>query len=208
MEKIETSKNITIHHCHLFDIKTVLNQINQNDVLFFDDCLYSQYVFLKNFNELFRERHIKCVLGFSSYLFREEGERGIYDIRSDEIHKECNKHIKSIKDSKDGLKTINGFMTISEIKNLLTYDNISLALHGCCHLRLTDLDKFDQLTTFRLDLIDGMEMLNKHNLKTNIFVYPYEYSLKTMNIILVNYGFQYIFGEDETDRIELETLIG
>lgn len=62
-------RKVVIHEtCFLKGIKDVLHD---NDVLFFDDCLYSQYEFIRaNIDDL-KKRKIVCILGLSSRIVRE-----------------------------------------------------------------------------------------------------------------------------------------
>ena len=65
-------RQIVIHHTHLFENVDVLSYLKPNDDVFFDDCLYSQYVFIKKNINFFIDNKIDCILGFSSGLYANE----------------------------------------------------------------------------------------------------------------------------------------
>lgn len=60
------SKKIVIHHTCYIDDDIILAALCQNDLVFFDDCLYSQYLFLKKYAKVLADKSITCVLGFST----------------------------------------------------------------------------------------------------------------------------------------------
>lgn len=60
------SKKIVIHHTCYIDDDIILAALCQNDLVFFDDCLYSQYLFLKKYAKVLADKSIACVLGFST----------------------------------------------------------------------------------------------------------------------------------------------
>ena len=60
--------------------------LQQNDMLFLDDCLYSQYVFLLKNIDALKDKNIACVLGFSTSIFRREDRLPIYDAHCAEFH--------------------------------------------------------------------------------------------------------------------------
>lgn len=180
--------------------------INDYDLLFFDDCLYSQYVFLKQNNDILKQKNVVCVMGLTTKAIRPENNIPKYDIQSSELHLLMNKQIKTYNDVVQG-DYINGFMSLSEIYELIQNENIFLAFHGCCHLNLQEeKSKIYQTQIFRRDICDGVEMLKQMNLTTDIFVYPYAYQPFLGNKILTEFGFRYIFAGENTKRISIERL--
>ena len=101
--------------------------LQQNDMLFLDDCLYSQYVFLMKNIDALEDKSIACVLGFSTTIFRREYQLPIYDAHCAEFHD----RVHSGDDS-----AYAAYMSINDIKTLLEAENIILACHGDEHLDL------------------------------------------------------------------------
>lgn len=197
-------RKIVIHHIYLID--DINKLLQENDLLFFDDCLYSQYVYIKENINFLIDKNINCILGLSPKLIRKDSiKTGIF-IESYKIHDDVNKYIYN-KDSEYYSTAMNGFMSLSEIKELLQYKNIKLGLHGCCHLKLEYLDNMlSKITTFIKDTKDGIKLLKQYNLFTNIYVYPYEYKLPIFDHILrQKFGFTDIYGADDS-RIYIEKL--
>lgn len=195
---------VVVHHTHL--IPNIVDRLKSNDLVFFDDCLYSQYVFLCENMETLRMRNIVCVLGLSPKVVRPSDAPGMYGIESAILHKQLNSQIKTCVDEITGTY-INGFMNISEVKYLLTYDNVFIALHGCCHLKLEDeLNRFKQTMLFKQDLVDGLKMFDEYGFQTDIFVYPYAFEPFLGSRILKENGFRYIFAGHNSKRIPVEEL--
>lgn len=204
-------RQIVIHHTHLFENVDVLSYLKPNDDVFFDDCLYSQYVFIKKNINFFIDNKIDCILGFSSGLYANEDAKQIYAVRSNDLHDACNYKIKTINDA-DNLRNIllemNGFMKVSQIKELLKNDFCHLALHGCCHLNLEKVDRLiDKIQIFKKDLDDGIRRLNDLGMSTSIYVYPYVYSFVSSNVILDHSRFTQVIGSNGLFRIAIEDLI-
>lgn len=210
MDNFFHKRRVVIHHTHLLGLK-ILEHLNQNDLVFFDDCLYSQYLFIKENKQFFIDKNITCVLGFSSGLYSSEDEiNQTSDICSAILHNECNQYIKSIIDAnafRHSLKSMSGFMKVSQIKELLSYSFCHLALHGCCHLNLDKTKTFlDKTLIFKYDLKSGLKQLKQFNLSTDIFVYPYVQSFSISAKILMTNNFRYIFGS-KLKRYAIEDLI-
>ena len=96
-------------------------------MLFLDDCLYSQYVFLLKNIDALKDKNVACVLGFSTSIFRREDRLPIYDAHCAEFHNRVHSGDKS---------AYAAYMSISEIEELLKFENILLACHGNAHLDL------------------------------------------------------------------------
>lgn len=210
MDNFSHKRRVVIHHTHLLGLK-ILEHLNKNDLVFFDDCLYSQYLFIKNNIQFFLDKNIKCILGFSSGLYASEDEQNqISDVCSDVLHNECNLNIKTIIDAdvfRHSLKAMSGFMKISQIKELLSYDFCYLALHGCCHLNLDKTKRFlDKTIIFKNDLKSGLKQLKHFDLSSDVFVYPYVQSFSISDKILLANNFRYIFGS-KLKRYSIEDLI-
>jgi len=194
----KTTRKIVIHHCHL--IKNIVDLLDDNDLVFFDDCLYSQFVFIKNNIQKLRNKHITCVLGFSTNLYRRNEFDAIYDINSAILHDRIHA---------DDMSALNGFMSLNELNFLLKYDNIHLACHGCMHLQLEKIckSKIDLMTKFNDDLNNATKMLNELNLKTDIFVYPYAFDFFVSDKIVHKHGFNHIFAGKNSQRLEIEKIM-
>ena len=66
-----TRRRVVVHHTHLLG-QRIVDFLHVNDIVFFDDCLFSQYNFIKDNENFFKEMTIDCVLGFSSGLYAVE----------------------------------------------------------------------------------------------------------------------------------------
>lgn len=86
---------------------------------------------MKN-NNLFNSLNINCVISFSTNIYRNEKLQPLSNIPTFELHNQLHN---------DKKEALNGFMTISEIKNLLNNTNIFLGLHGHNHLELKNVSK-------------------------------------------------------------------
>lgn len=201
----QNRRMVVIHHTHL--IKNIVGLLNQKDLVFFDDCLFSQYIFLKNNIEQLKKKDIMCVLGLSPKAVRPIGNPGVYAVESAVLHNQLNAEVQTIDDEITG-EYINGFMTIDEVKELLTDETVFLALHGCCHLKLeNEKTQIMQGVKFRRDIKDGVEKLAEFGLSTDIFVYPYAHEPFIGRKVLSEFGFRYIFAGKDSKRISLETIL-
>ena len=203
-------RRIVIHHTHILN-DDIFKIFKKNDIVFFDDCLFSQYIFLKKNIHFFQNNDIDCILGFSSGLYSSEDcKYQIYAIESKILHDSCNKKIKTIEDAdelRDEMPELNGFMKVSQVKDLLEYPNVYLALHGCCHLDLHKIENpIDKIKIFMKDLDDGIKQLNKFELSTDIYVYPYVYSFPMSDKALQNAQMKTIIGSTMF-RIAIEDMI-
>ena len=201
------SRRIVIHHTHL--IPNIIDLLTENDIVFFDDCLYSQYIFIKTYYQKLVEKNIICILGFSTHLHRPPEATPIVDIQSKDIHLYCNSICQTILDVIPANNITGGLMSINEIKELIQLDNIYLAIHGACHLNLHELSisKFKKYNLFNKDIADGLYELDQYGLTTNILVCPYEYQCIGLTSIASKYGLTFIFGNGD-DRTYIEDLVG
>lgn len=207
---LHARRRIVIHHTHIIGNKAIIECLKPNDIVFFDDCLYSQYVFLKENAGLFAENNIDCILGFSAGLYAPEDAKQIYGVESKTLHDACNAKIRSIETAdalREYLPEMAGFMKVSQVKELLEYPFCKLALHGCCHLKLETMDGgfLVKTQTFIDDLKTGMARFNELGLQSDTYVYPYIYPLTISDTVLRKYGFKTIIGSSVL-RIPIERL--
>ena len=190
----------------------MIDFLHEDDIVFFDDCLFSQYNFLKENQDFFEQTSIDCILGFSSGLYASENAKQVHEVGSHVLHDACNSRISTIVDAdrlRDELLEIGGFMKISQLKELLQLPFCHLALHGCCHLNLqNEKNLLKKIQMFKLDLDSGCKRLNELGLTTTTHVYPYVYSFATSDIALKRAGFKQIIGGlDKIFRISIEDLV-
>lgn len=200
------NRKIVIHHA--YDSKFI-DVIRYGDVLFFDDCLYSQYEFIFNNLTKLIENDIQCVLGFSSGIHRPTSIMPISNIDSSILHAKLNSYVQRYKDIVIDDQILAGFMTIAEIKRLLSIKNIHIALHGCCHLNLKNISsKTQQMSIFSQDLSDGLICWkNIFGDFPHAYVFPYAYEPFLAQSILKRNNIYYSFAGNNTKRISIEDLI-
>lgn len=101
---------------------------------------------------------------------------------------------------------MNGFMKLSQLKELLKLDNMHLALHGCCHLNLNNKPGIlNKMLLFKQDIDDGIKQLKMFELSTNMFIYPYVQSFYSSDSLLRKCGFTSIIGSS-VFRYAIENL--
>ena len=191
-----SKRNIVLHN--VFEYKNINQIVNRNDLLFFDDCTHDQYEFILKNNNLFNELNINCVISFSTNIYRNEKLKPLSNIPTFELHNQL------YNDKKEAL---NGFMSISEIKNLLNNTNIFLGLHGHNHLELKNVSKINQMMFFKDDLEQSITFMKQNSLKTDIFVYPYDFIVLGSEKLLKNRGFKYIFPSKINKRTYIEEFL-
>ena len=101
------SRKIVVHHCHL--INNIMCFLNDNDLVFFDDCLYSQYCFIKDNNCYMQKHNMSCILGFSANLYRRHSQNPVYSVKSADLHEAVHMY---------GESKCNGFMSLDELDEL------------------------------------------------------------------------------------------
>lgn len=131
-------RNIVVHHTHILN-HGILDLIQLGDIVFFDDCVYSQYVFFMENAEFFMKNDIYAVFGFSTALFRQDDLRPVIETTS-ELHRRFH-----MGDS----TALAGFMSLSELNGVLDFERCYLACHGRMHL---DLDRGTGYPEFRKDV--------------------------------------------------------
>lgn len=123
---LNKSNDLIVLH-ETFNISNnVLNAFHDNDILFFDDCLYSQFVFITENNKFLIDHNITCVISFSTGIFRKD-EKPIYEAICSEYHDKIHNNDHAARAA---------YMSLAEIRQLLEYDNVYLACHGDMHLQL------------------------------------------------------------------------
>jgi len=148
-----TGRHIVVHHCRPGLIEPDL--FMPDDVVFFDDCLYSQYRFFMENAE--RMRGMSVVFAFSPGLLRRGGTPPIDDVDSAEVHAAVNMRMKTWLDPPPD--QVRAFMSAGELHQLEKFKDVRLALHGCVHLRLQDVPrKVDRLAMFRRDVEDAVKL--------------------------------------------------
>ncbi len=192
------NRKLVIHQT--YEIDNILCLLKDYDLVFFDDCLYSQYIFIKNNIDALIKKHINCVIGFSTEIYRTD-ETPIYKANCAQCHERIHNNDKT---------ALNGYMSLNEIKELLEFDNVYLACHGAKHLDLQNLtkNKVKQSILFKNDILYAYNDLKKFKFNTDIFVYPYAYDdFLLADKIVKTLEFKYIFAGKTTKRIEIEKLI-
>lgn len=193
----ENKRKIVIHHTHLID--DIMSLLKNDDVVFFDDCLYSQYLFIKNNIKSLQLKNITCILGFSTKIYRTH-QKPIIE-KSDILHNRIHNN---------DIDAYGGFMSLDEIRELLNFHNVYLAGHGARHLELekTNLSKLNQTKLFNEDVKEMRQDLDNMGFDTYMFIYPYDYyGLPCSQLILNLSGFKHIFNSYNNNRIYIEDVL-
>ena len=95
-----------------------------------------------------------------------------------------------------------GFMSLSELNDVLDFERCYLACHGRRHL---DLDGGTGYPEFRKDVEAAKDDMSKFGIKTNIFVYPYDRPFRFSDEFLKSSGFNFIYPSDSR-RVYIEEL--
>lgn len=134
-------RKVVVHHTHL--LPGLMQLLEPSDMLFFDDCLFSQWQFIMSNVQQLQSLGIECVLGLSTRLVR----------TSQKPFCEVSAKLHSRVHSGD-MSALGGFMSISEIRQLLSFSNVRLAGHGAHHLDLRALSgsKLEQAKLFNADV--------------------------------------------------------
>lgn len=191
-------RKIVIHHTFCFD--DIIHYLNDNDLVFFDDCLYSQYVFIKDNIKQLQDKNINCVIGFSSDIYRRVG-LPIYEANCAEYHDKI---------YANDVDAYRAYMSIDEIFELLKFNNIYLACHGAKHINLEAINnsKLDKMKCFIDDLALAKQQFKDLKLSTTIFVYPRAYDrFPLADKIVKDAGFCHIFAGQNSKRIQIEDLV-
>ena len=194
------NRKIVIHETCIYDDHQIIDNICQNDILFFDDCLYSQYVFLKRNNDKLASKNVTCIIGFSTSIFRRDNQTPIEFAHCASFHD----RVHSGDDS-----AYAAYMSINDIKTLLEAENIILACHGDEHLDLhLEQSKMQKMKLFIDDICSATAKLDQLKLNTDVFVYPYAYDdILMSDHILRKNGFKWLFAGKDSRRISFESII-
>lgn len=200
------NRKIVIHQAYN---PLIAGLIHDNDILFFDDCLYSQYRFVIDNNDMLMKKNTICVFGFSSALFRDEDVDPILEIDSHVIHNAINQFVKTYHDVDNRHYGFSGLMSISEIKQLMAFSNVRFALHGCCHLNLRIIQsRLFQMNMFISDLDDGIHLWKQHfDDYPTAYVFPYAYEPFLANTALKRRNILHSFAGNNTKRIPIEHIM-
>lgn len=194
------NRKIVIHETCQYDDKQICDTLQQNDILFFDDCLYSQYVFLRKNIIALQQKNVTCVLGLSTSICRKDNLQPTYFAHCAECHDKV--HANDV-------SAYAAYMSIDEVKQLLRFSNVLVACHGDNHLELCKVkSKIDRAVLFQKDIIAASDMLKHLDMKTDIFVYPYAFDdIMLSRHTLKQLGYRHIFAGNDSKRIPFETLV-
>lgn len=203
---IESSsrRKIVIHHCHLDN--EIIQKIRPRDLVFFDDCLYSQYLFFKMNEQALNDLTVDCVFGLSTHLLRDASIKPIYAIESHVIHDAVNETFRQNEEFNQLPDECAGMMSLAEVQDVLKHSIAHLAFHGHNHLDLNGVGLVEKIRLFSKDVKVGADCLKSLGLRTDIFVYPYAHSFFTSQKILERNGFVQTFAGETTKRIPIESL--
>jgi hypothetical protein len=190
-----------MHQPHTVD--NPMGRLKNGDLLFLDDCLYSQYVFMKGNDTELLERGVNVVLGLSSFIVRNVEDEPESISISSELHNRFHS---------GDMSALHGFMSIDDVRELLEMQNTYLAFHGGRHLNLESdarngRGRIDIARDFGCDISAGVERLHELGFDTDIFVYPYAYDFFISDRILKEFGFRYVFAGRNSKRIEIERIL-
>ena len=191
---LSNNKKINCYVVHQIKCqKTLLSKLHENDIVFFDDCLYSQYLFIKNNIVFLKEHNITCVLSFSTNIYRRSGKPVDYAECA-----QCHDRFHN-----GDMSVLQCYMSLDEVKELTANDNIYLACHGHNHLQLEKINnKRMQSKLFSNDIQQAVKHLKDMN--TNIFVFPYAYDdFPFAYTVLKRNKFFHIFAGKNTLRTQL-----
>lgn len=138
----QSKRNIVLHNVYEYD--SFKDNVRPHDILFFDDCTYEQYQFILSNRNYLNENELNCVVAFSTNIYREENEVPLRKTNTAELHRS---------------KLNNGFMTITELKKLIGYDNVFLALHGHNHFNPEGSDIIKSMMIFSDELDKSLESM-------------------------------------------------
>lgn len=147
-----------------------------------------------------RSADVNCVIGFSTSIFRRDGQEpnshAICSESHDLVHKGC-------------YEAFANYMSVSEVKELAALDNVFLACHGDMHLRLEDAGKgkIEASRIFSIDVHAATKKLRALGLSTDIFVYPYAYDgFVAARKTLEKNGYKFVFAGRGSQRTPVESL--
>lgn len=196
-----TGRRIVVHHCDGGFPPPAL--FRKGDVAFFDDCLLSQYRYLKD--NLPAMKGVRVVLGFSPGLARPPDAEPIWFMESQDAHRAVNAAMRRAGDAPP--PEIGAFMSAGEVLELAGTDGVEVAMHGCVHLRLEDEpSRTARLGLFRRDAEDGAALFRRYGLRLRVFVYPYAFCEDGYELVLERLGFVETWGRPGAYRTAAEDM--
>jgi peptidoglycan/xylan/chitin deacetylase (PgdA/CDA1 family) len=100
-----------------------------------------------------------------------------------------------------------GFVSLKELKVLESLENVYIALHGHSHLYLETMPMLERSVVFRKELEKSVNFLLEIGVRTNIFVYPYDFTDCLSDKILHENGFHHIYPSEKQSRIYVEDIL-
>lgn len=171
-----------IHEITQENIKRI-SSANSDDILVFDDGLFSQYYY---FNKI---KHLQSTKYFaiSANLVLDYKTEQKWDINR-------NKAMWFYKEKKDK----SSYMNIDQIKEIINTDKCNLCAHGYNHLKFSDyMKKFKDLRFLTSEFIDdfnkSLEWYDKNlNIIPTAYCFPYNYTFNGLLKALVKEKFNFI----------------
>ena len=142
---------------------------------------------------------MSCILGFSANLYRRHSQNPVYSVKSADLHEAVHMY---------GESKCNGFMSLDELDELNQLSNVAIACHGFNHVNLECLNASlcTKAKLFNDDIKRASAAFEEFGLEKDLFVYPYEYSFPSSDLIVKKAGFKYIFAKDGKSRTNIEDL--
>lgn len=200
-QHIKNSRRLVVMH-HAFNLQNACDCLKPGDVLFLDDCLYSQHVWLQENISKLASIDVLCVLGLSPCLVRPKHVGAWFDVASYTLHDAINSSMHASE------KQLSGFMSADELLADSKMQNVYVALHGCMHIDLHRFDAFfEKVKEFKREVLHGIEMYKSiFNEQPLMYVYPYAYEIPGAASFLRRCGFQMQFAGNGAKRIPIENL--
>lgn len=183
-------KTIMIHELS-DEFTNFLKTLDEEYIFTFDDGLYSQYKYMIENKELL-EKH-KCIFFVTTNIIcPEDLEQNEDFITSEDAHNEYfEKNDRT------------NFMTLAQIKELDTYANVEIGMHGYNHIKFggTSIqERYEEVTTEVSSMIVQMMELG---LNTDKFCFPYNFAEPLLRALLQRNGFTEFYGGERIDFFEL-----
>lgn len=138
------------------------------------------------------------VFGFSTNLYRSDDDFPITGMTTRQLHDGFHGGNKDMR---------RGFVSLKELKELESHENVYIALHGHNHLYLETMPIFERSVIFRKELEKSIGFLHRIGMRTNIFVYPYDFTDCLGDKILHRSGFNHIYPSEKQSRIYVEDIL-
>lgn len=155
-------KNLRIKNLHEITEDIINSDYSMYDIITFDDGLYSQYYYYKEFLKY----NIPLYFFISSDIVCNDNNNQNLNITCSEAHKlYFENNDKS------------SYMTISQIKEINSTTNCFIGGHSHTHRRLKELNIKDQTKEIQKECEQMMSFFKKHDIIINAFAYPYNEEL-------------------------------